>query len=364
MSLSRHLLTAALLAACLAHTTRAAEVKLPPTSGVVLTPDTKTIIAAVTGDGAIVYIGVETEKMIKKVELDFKPVAMAVQGKSLFVSTKGSATIHVLDLDTGKEQKEIKIPGEPVVNLACHATKGLLYATNSSDEVYAVDAEKGKATMTKARGQMILVDQKDGKFVYTGIQKPIRDKLVIEQGPNETATVSLMTTGARALILKFAVDGTGLKLAAAQDNAALNGKVLALSPDGKRIAMAGGGGWVSKTTGKYNYGIAVFETEDLKTMVGEVECGAYPYSISFHPILNIGIAVKRENELIVFNGKSLAKKQSIKAPGGEPALVLYALEGTKLVQHVNSGVESIISFHALQLSEQDKEALKAAYQKK
>ena len=121
---------------------------------------------------------------------------------------------------------------------------------------------------------------------------------------------------------------------------------------------------MSKTTGKYNYGIAVFETEDLKTMVGEVECGAYPYSISFHPILNIGIAVKRENELIVFNGKSLAKKQSIKAPGGEPALVLYALEGTKLVQHVNSGVESIISFHALQLSEQDKEALKAAYQKK
>ena len=360
----RYLLIAGLLAACSIPATRAAEVKLPPVSGCVLTPDTKTVIAAVSGDGALVYIDVEKEKEIKKVELDFKPVALAIQGKNLFASTKGSATIHILDSETGKESKEIKIPGEPIMNLACHPTKGLLYATNTSDEVYSVDIEKGKATKTKARGQMIVVDPKDGKFVYTGIQAPIRDKLVIEQGPNESATVSLETTGARALILKFAADEAGLKLAAFQDNAALNGKVLALSPDGKRIAMAGGGGWVSKTNGRYNYGIAVFETEDLKTMVGEVECGAYPYSISFHPVLNLGVAVKRANELIVFNGKSLAKKQTIKAPGGEPALVLYALEGTKLVQHVNSGVESIISFHPLELTETDKTTLKAAYQKK
>ena len=275
-ALSRQLLLAALVAACLAHTTRAGEVKIPTAEGAVVTPDTKTVVLALPGEGALLYYSAETEKEVKKVELDFKPLALAVQGKLLFASTKGAATVHVLDLDSGKEKKEIKIPGEPILNLACHPTKGMLYATNSSDEVYAIDIEKGKATKTKARGQMIVVDQKDGKFVYTGIQKSIRDQLYVEVGPDRTAKISLDLVDARALILKFAVDGAALKLAAVQDNAALNGKALALSADGKRIAMAGGGGWVSRTKEKFNYGVAVFETADLKTMAGEVECGAYP----------------------------------------------------------------------------------------
>lgn len=349
-----------LVVASLALTAHATEVKIAPASSAVLTPDTETVIVAVPGDAAILYFDAGTEKELKKVELDFKPSSLAVQGKNLFISTKGSATIHVLDIDTGKEKGEIKIPGEPVLNLACHPSKGLVYATNSADEVYAIDPEKGQVTETKAVGRMIVVDQNDGKFVYTGIQKTIRDRLVIEESGNQIK-VSLESANARAAMLKFAVDGTSLKLVAVQDNAALNGKVLALSADGKQIAMAGGGGWVSKTDGRFNYGVAVFETSDLKTMVGQVECGAYPYSVSFHPILNLGVVAKRGNDLYVFNGKSLARKETIKAPGGEPALVLYAVRGSKLVHLVNSGVDSVVSFHALKLSDPEKEQLKAAY---
>jgi WD40 repeat protein len=363
-ALTHHLLFAALAAACLVHTTRAADVKIGPASAAVLTPDSKTVIVAVPDEGAILYFDAETEKQVKKVELDFQPNALAVQGKSLFASTKGSGTIHVLDPETGKEAREIKIPGEPIRSLACHPTKGLLYATNRSNEVYAVDPGNGKVTKTKARGQMIVVDQSEGKFVYTGVQSPISDHLVVEEGPDNRVRVSLATANERALMLKFAAEGADLKLVAYQDNAALNGKALALSADGKRIAMAGGGGWVSRTDGRYNYGIAVFETSDLKTMAGEVGCGAYPYSVSFHPVLNMGVAVKGGNDLIVFNGKSLARKELIKAPRGEPGLILYAAQGTKLVQLVNSGVDSVVSFHPLKLSEQDREILKAAYRGK
>jgi len=249
-SLAPHLLVAALVAAPAAA--GAAEFKLAVVGGGVVTPDTKTVIVSVPSEGKLVYYDAEAEKELRKVDLDFKPSALAVQGKTLFASTKGAAAIHALDAATGKETKEIKLPGEPVLALACHPSKGLLYATNSADEVYAIDPESGQATKTKARGQRLAVDEKDGKFLYTGIQKPIRDQLMVEEGPNKELRLSLVAAGARAMMLKFAVGGTNLKLVAFQDNAALNGRGMGLSPDGKRIAMAGGGGWVSKTDRRFN----------------------------------------------------------------------------------------------------------------
>ncbi|MBP3959788.1 PQQ-binding-like beta-propeller repeat protein [Gemmata sp. G18] len=354
----------ALLTACPPSAARAAELKAAPAAAAVLTPDTKTLILSAPNEGELLYINTETEKETKKVTLSFKPLALAVQGKSLFASTKGAGTIHALDLETGKVKKQFKIAGEPILNLACHSTKGLLYATNAAGEVFAIDAESGKVTKTKARGQMIVVDQTDGKFVYTGIRASISEQLVIEQGPDAKTKVPLEVAESRAIMLKFAVDGAALKLAAVQDNAALNGKGIALSADGKQIAMAGGGGWASKIKQKKSYGVAVFDTSDMKTMIGEVECGAYPYSVSFHPVLNLGVVVKRGNQLNVFDGKSLAKKASIKAPGGEPAQILYAINGTKIVQFVNSGTQTTISFHPLELGEQDQELLKNALPKK
>jgi sugar lactone lactonase YvrE len=177
----RRLLLAALVGAGSTHAAHPADVKIASATSAVLTPDTKTLIFATPNDGAIVYVSAETERELKKVELDFKPSSMAVQGKNLFVSAQGSGTIHVLDVDSGKESTEVKIPGEPVVSLACHQSKGLSYATNLSDEVFAIDPEKGKATKTKAVEKMIVVDPNDGKLGYTGIQKTIRDQLVLEE---------------------------------------------------------------------------------------------------------------------------------------------------------------------------------------
>ena len=69
----------------------------------------------------------------------------------LFAVAKGSAVVHVLEAASGKEVKQIRVPGEPLQSLACHPRKGqLLYGANLNDEVYAIDTEKETATKTKA----------------------------------------------------------------------------------------------------------------------------------------------------------------------------------------------------------------------
>lgn len=46
--------------------------------------------------------------------------------------------------------------------------------------VFSIDVDKDAFQKTKGRGHMIVVDPYDGKYVYTGIQKPIQDVLIIE----------------------------------------------------------------------------------------------------------------------------------------------------------------------------------------
>lgn len=360
---SRHLLAPLALSAALAAwpASSPAQDKIPNPGGMAVSADTDTVIVSVPTEGSLRYYDARTQKEVKKVEVDFQPFALVAQGKNLYVSAKGSGSVHVLDAATGKLDKSIKIPGEPIRGLACHPTKGLLYATNTADEVYAIDPETGKATKTKARGQYVVVDPSEGKFVYTGIQKAIRDQLVVEEGPDKQMKLSLVTTGARAMLLKFAVSGKELKLAAFQDNAALNGRSLAVSPDGKRVAMAGGGGWVSKTDPRYSYGVAVFETSDLATMVGQVELGAYPIGLEFHPVLNQGVALRSGGDMVVFNAKSLAKKSALKARGDAVASAFVA-RGTKLAVLTGSE-QGGLQFLSLALSDDDKAALAKAYPK-
>src|SRR5262249_54956838 len=155
------------------------------------------------------------EKEAKRVELDFQPAALAAQGDKLFVAGKGAAAVHVCDAVTGKELRSVKLPGEPVIALACHPSKGLLYAANESCEVFSIDPEQGTATKTQAKGQMLAIDAADGGFIYTGVQKPIHDVVVLQQAAGGRINVSLARANVRAVMLKYAVDDQDLKLAAA-----------------------------------------------------------------------------------------------------------------------------------------------------
>lgn len=98
--------------------------------GIASAADHKTIIVSVPAQGKLIFIDTIDGKETKTVEMDFQPASIAVQGKNLFVTTKGTAKIAVLDIDSGKVIKTIALPGDPVDNLGCHPTQGLLYAVN------------------------------------------------------------------------------------------------------------------------------------------------------------------------------------------------------------------------------------------
>jgi DNA-binding beta-propeller fold protein YncE len=330
---------------------------IPTAAGGVLAGDGKTLIVSSSKTGQLLYFDTVEEKEAKRVELDFRPDRLAIQGDTLFAVVKGSAKVAVLEAATGKELKQIQLPGDPIESLACHPSRGLLYATNKADQVYSIDPASGKVAKTKARGQKLVVDPVDGKTVYTGIQKPIRDVIVIQEGPNKSLRVSLDKANLNAMMMKFRVEKADLVPLAVNDNVAINGKEMAVSPDGKQVAMAGGGGWKPASEARYNYSIAVFETKDITTLAGQIETGPYPVALTWHPQLSLGVAKTfGSSELILFNARSLAEKKRIKVNDGDPAILAFAAQGTKLA-HVSN---EIVTLLPLELTDQDREKLKSA----
>ena len=342
---------------------------LPAVGGIVMAPDNRTMIVSVPSEGKLVYFDTIAETELKQVEVDFQPTLLAVQGQKLFAAVKGSPKIFVLDVATGKVQKEIPVSGEPWFSLGCHPKKGLLYAVNLKHEVFAIDPDKGTPHKTKAKGQLLAVDTGSGKYVYTGIQKPIRDVLVIEKSGGDRLKLSLMQANTRALMLKYEIDGAELKLVAANDNAAVNGRGMAVSGDGKQIAMAGGGGWRSKTDPRANYSIAVFDTDKMDTLNGQVETGPYPSNISFHPVLKMG-AAHNSKEVILFNSKSLVKKKSLATADSSfnhSGYLLFGGRGTRVIYcsynaPINKG--SVLQIFSIPVTQEEQAVLKEAYPEK
>jgi DNA-binding beta-propeller fold protein YncE len=315
-------------------------VKVPPLGGWVLATDGTTLILSVTDKAQLVYVDTAAEKVLKTVDVDFKPTCLACRGDKLYACGKGTSSVFELERDTGKLTRTIKIPGDPNTAIACAPEKGPVFLSNASNVVSVIFPENGRAARTGARGMFLAADP-EGKYLYTGTQGPIRDQLVIDGGRGRGPTrVSVRTTGERALLLKYEVSDKGLKLVATNDNAAINGKALGVSPDGKLVAMAGGGGWRSKTDPKANYSIAVFEAGDLNTQAGQVETGPFPTGIAFHPVLSLGVAEPGNGaNVMLFNTKSFAEvakfstaKNEGPGVGGGP-LLTFAAKGTKVAYY-------------------------------
>ncbi len=342
---------------------------LAPVGGIVMAADNRTMIVAVPSEGKLVYFDTITEKELKQTEVDFQPTLLAIQGNKLFAAVKGSPKIMVLDAKTAKVLKEIAIPGEPWFSLGCHPAKGLLYGVNLKHEVFSIDPDKGTHHKTKAKGQLLAVPAGGDKYIYTGIQKPIRDVLVIEKGGGDRLKLSLVQANTRALMLKYEIDGSELKLVAANDNAAVNGRGMAVSADGKLIAMAGGGGWRSKTDPRANYAVAVFDSTNMDTLHGQVETGPYPSHIAFHPVLKMG-AAHNSKDVILFNSKSLVKKKNFPTSDSSfnhSGYLLFGGRGTKVIYcsynaPINKG--SVLQIFSLPLTQEEEGLLIKAYPEK
>src|SRR5262249_1746557 len=267
---------------------RIAVLRLPPPSGWIMMPDGVTLIVSLAEKAQLVYIDTLAGKEIKRVDVDFKPGDLALQGETLFAAFKGASTVYSLDVRSGKVQKEYSVGSDEVGHIACNAQHGLVYATTTKLGVYSIDPATGKVTNTGAKGFFLAVDPIAGKYVYTGMQPPSDGpELVFEDLPNGKFKMYWDDWGKRALMMKYSVEGIKLKQISGQNNAAVNGWVVHLTPDGKRIMILGGGGWRPKGEGAGGgYVTAVYNADNLESMVGQAPHGI---NIAFHPVLKLGV---------------------------------------------------------------------------
>ncbi|QEL15614.1 PQQ-binding-like beta-propeller repeat protein [Limnoglobus roseus] len=331
-------------------------------------PDGVTLVVSYPDKGQLVYYDTLAEKEAKRVDLDFQPAYMAVQGDTLFVAGRGSSAVHVLDAKTGKEKKEIILGGDAIANLACHPTKGLLYASTQTLQVFAVDPAAGTATKTGATGNFLVVDPVDAKALFTGVQPPInQDTIYIKDLPDGRIKIYFDDWGVRAFVLKYAVDGKELKLVSSQKNAAVNAWSLAVTPDGKKVLMPSGGGWRPPVEGGTGGGYicAAFSTEKLEARLGEIPTAA---NITFHPVLNMGVLNHQGRDLQFFNPKSLivGKTWHVADGADSRALVAFGGKGTKIVFWNGdnpTNPQEGLHFLPLDLTADDRAALTKVYGK-
>ncbi len=337
--------------------------------GWAMSPDNRTLIVAATSAGELVYFDTVADKELKHVEVEFQPTSLAAQGKTLVAAAKGSSQLHVLDLETGKEQSTIDLAGSGFVSLACHPSKGYVYAAAQDGYIYAVDVQAGKGWKTKGVGTMLAVDPVHGDAVYAATQRAIRENLVIQQVGSQTQ-VRIMQSGQYAVLLKFKVAGKGLVLESGNSRSAINAHAIAVSADGKKVAIAGGGGIDSPVDHKRSYAVPVYSAANLENMVGQIDTGPYPNNVAFHPVLNLGAAENAMGDALVFKSTSLVTAQTLKVPASHvgPTLLAFGGEGTKLIYGVGAGgpgapkgTPAKLEFIPLQLTEQQKSELKKAY---
>ena len=306
-----------------------------------MSDDHETLIVSSPSSAELIFINTSDGTVIKKLKVDFNP-ALALHGSSLCAIGKGSALVYCIDPKTGKIKKTIKIPDSKPIRMACHPTKGPLFVTTDSYAVLAINSETGRATPTPAQGNFLAVDPANGEYLYTGTQKPIHANASAQARAGNSVQANVARTNQNSFLAKYAIQSKGLKPLTINPDAVVNGRELAVSPDGKKVAIVGGGG-VQGDNGKRVYAIPFYETADLDTQIGQVETGAYPKNVCFHPVLELGAAEKSDGELTLFNTRSLAPVKTIPPPprsgtSTEAILLTFGGRGTKLVYyHAGTG---------------------------
>jgi hypothetical protein len=309
--------------------------EIPSVGGWVMDPGQVVLIVSSPETGELYFIDTTRAKDLRTVRLPFKPDKLALQGDQLFVSVRGSSLVHALDAKSGRMLRRYKLPGTAIQNLACHPVAGAVFASNLDEQIVVLDPDSTAAEKTNARGMFLTVDPKTGRYLYTATNRPSRDVIEVREGAGGTAQLQFVTVAETAAVLKYEIGPNRLKLVGGNANTALGaGGYLHVSPDGQRYVMVAGGGWWSTTNQRVRYDIAVFETADMTTMLGDLKCGA-PQAICFHPVLDVGVAQGNNTDFYVFDAQSLIHRSQRRVTAGGPVkfwhnLLTFCGKGTKI----------------------------------
>jgi tetratricopeptide (TPR) repeat protein len=286
---------------------------LPALGGWVTTTDEKTLVLSIPSTQELVYLDVTgTANERKRAKLDFQPGRLAIQGKTLLATSVGKPAVLVLDLETGKTLKTIKTPDE-VVELACHRTTGLVYASTTQQEVYSIDAHAGTIAKTQAKGRFLALDPK-GAFVY-----------IADVGGDKAPTV----------LRKMAPKGKDLAPVAVNKTAETGGIALHVAPSGRSAVVVGTSSRAPVGGGVETFLGAVLSTDDLVTCFGEVDFCARADAVALHPVLPMGVALRHDGGMVQFDSKTFARTKleyvEERPTGSDPSWVAFTARCEKVV---------------------------------
>jgi predicted Zn finger-like uncharacterized protein len=359
---------------------------LPHIGGWVMLPDGVTLICSLPDQAQLVYIDTAASKELKRVGLAFKPELLTVQGKRLYASVQNASVVHVLNLETGENQKEITVAGGGITDMVCHPDHGLVFiARPNSDRIAYIDPETYATGITQAPVSVVgvnpmianvypAVDPVRSDILYVAYQNNLRRVMNFpNQTPNDT------------VLVKYLVGGRSLQEVGMNQGVAQHGYVVRVTRDGKKVAVSGGAGYFSGggLSGYKADLVGLFAADKLTSVAGVVNCGAHPSDLAFHPVLDLGVVeqesdpyavrtghrryeqITPDQHLHLFNTSSLVEIANITLAGSpftpEQAgrLLTFGARGTKLLYYDRA--QGCLRSFPLTLSDADKAALAKAY---
>jgi S1-C subfamily serine protease len=232
----------------------------------------------------------------RKVEIGGTIVSGCANAGSLYVILQAPPALAKVDPVTGTIEKQwpLKAPAAsvavyPVQNLAFLSIGGILQKLNLQTSEITPTRELATRVRVDPRQQFCFSD------IHPGYSSGASGQMIVNGQPIFFQRID--TDWLQTALVRYAIAGEELLVSSFRLNAASNGQVLAVSPDGHWVAEIGGGGWrPANAEGKAGYGVALFRAEDLGAVQGFFPTDAYPYGAAVNPVAGL-IAVFNEKQV-------------------------------------------------------------------
>jgi len=179
----------------------------------------------------------------------------------------------------------LDVPSVPV-SLAVFPEQDLIFMTGYDRVVRRFNMKTRLVSVMEDCVANILAADPVGRFLFT-MEKdaPVgggMDTFIINGRP--VTVVSTPTGGSETTLTRYHVIDGELVVGGVHFNAASNGRIIGLSPDGSIVAPIGGGGYRgSEQPHGAGYGSVAFPIDQFGTQFGFYKCDAYPQGVAIAP---------------------------------------------------------------------------------
>lgn len=237
---------------------------------------------------------------VRRVELPCAVTTVDAAGTCLYAARSELAGFVQMDLD-GKLVRTYELP-DLVSSLAvCPITRQAFVAMKNS--IQSVDLETGKCTQTELVGQVLSIDPRR-KLVYATYYDEEQDKdglrmALMNNRPVFYGPVGRSLRGPNLIMKALYRKGGTATIATIRLDAAVEGRTMDVSLDGRWITVTGTGGYHGPGT-IGGAGTAVLCVDALDRLEGFYPIDEYPQSATFSPGCE-QLAVASSQELRVYN---------------------------------------------------------------